>query len=62
MSGLGRGGGGGSYDISSRLNAIKYHLKLQPFAMTLYKSHNHYCSGKEYVTNFEIRLGSDLLR
>ena len=31
----GPGGGGGR--ISPRLNALKYHLKLQLFAMTLYR-------------------------
>ena len=53
------GGGGGGGHISPRLNAIKYHLRLQSFAMTHYKSHDQrqHCFGKECVTNFEIGLG-----
>ena len=42
--------------ISERLNVIKYHLILQPFAMALYETYDQYCSGNEYVTNFEIGL------
>ena len=52
QSGPGRG------QIIPRLMSIKYHLKLQSIAMTLYKSHHQYCSGKGYVANFEIGLAS----
>ena len=50
------GGGGGGGHMSTRLLSIKFQLKLQSIAMTLYKSPDQYCSGKGYLTNFGIGL------